>query len=892
MLNLGPLGVTAPLVLWGLAALPLLWWLVRRLPPPPRRQTLPTIALLPALDDAPPPRRQPPPWLLLLRLLLLACLILALAAPVWNPARPRAGQGPLLIVLDNGWTAAPVFGALRQAALVAVEAAGQAQRPVQLVLTAPPPGGWPGGGAIAGKPQPAAAVRGLIEAAQPQPWASDRAGLAGRLPAIRTETLWLTDGIGDGGEGVLASALLRRGPVRAASVDWAGPMAFRKVEATNGGWIVEIIAPPAGMARQVLVSARDGAGRELGAVPVVLDAGAQAASARLEFAPQQRMQATALQIGDGGSAGAVYLLDATQRRPLIGLVGGDEEAREILRAPDYFVRRALEPYAALREDDPRALIEAQAGLMFLMDVVPDRATGRAILDWVGRGGVAVSFAGPRIARSGTPLEAAPLASGARSMGGALTWDAPQRLRPFPEGSPFHGLTVPDEVRVLRQVLPDPAARPRGGAPVQVWSRLADGTPLITARQQGAGLVVLVHTSPEAQWSTLPYSGLFVDLLRRLVPLASAPALQRSARTDALWRADDVLDGFGELHPVSGPVAPLRIGQARVGPRSPPGLYRAADETRALNLANVRGPIGLTSRLSPMERLPHQVMAASPQDKAGRPLATWLWGAALLLLALDSALLAWRLVPGRWRLPAIRKPAATAMLVLLALTVIVPMRARAQSVAADDVQLGYVAAQGPRDRLARDGLRALSSVLDMRTAVRPGAPVAVEPGRGGLGRLSLLYWRVGADTRVPGDAAVASLRDFLARGGLLVIDTGTPGEVDSSALRTLLAPLDLPPLVPLKPGHVLTRSFYLVEPAAGVDLWVEKGTEGDSGRVSGVVIGPGDWAAAWAGEGSFGLVRERALRFGINLVMYALTGTYKADQVHDAALLRRERGEAP
>ena len=33
-------------------------------------------------------------------------------------------------------------------------------------------------------------------------------------------------------------------------------------------------------------------------------------------------------------------------------------------------------------------------------------------------------------------------------------------------------------------------------------------------------------------------------------------------------------------------------------------------------------------------------------------------------------------------------------------------------------------------------------------------------------------------------------------------------------------------------------------------------------------------------------REMALRFGINLVMYALTGNYKTDQVHAPALLER------
>lgn len=33
-------------------------------------------------------------------------------------------------------------------------------------------------------------------------------------------------------------------------------------------------------------------------------------------------------------------------------------------------------------------------------------------------------------------------------------------------------------------------------------------------------------------------------------------------------------------------------------------------------------------------------------------------------------------------------------------------------------------------------------------------------------------------------------------------------------------------------------------------------------------------------------REMSIRFGINVAMYALSGNYKADQVHAAALIER------
>jgi hypothetical protein len=99
--------------------------------------------------------------------------------------------------------------------------------------------------------------------------------------------------------------------------------------------------------------------------------------------------------------------------------------------------------------------------------------------------------------------------------------------------------------------------------------------------------------------------------------------------------------------------------------------------------------------------------------------------------------------------------------------------------------------------------------------------------------------------------------------------------------------------------VLTKSFYLLQDfpgrSAGGEVWVEEGS-GDGDGVSAVVIGGNDWAGAWAtddgGQPLFAVVpggerqREMAYRYGVNLVMYALTGNYKADQVHVPAILER------
>ena len=111
------------------------------------------------------------------------------------------------------------------------------------------------------------------------------------------------------------------------------------------------------------------------------------------------------------------------------------------------------------------------------------------------------------------------------------------------------------------------------------------------------------------------------------------------------------------------------------------------------------------------------------------------------------------------------------------------------------------------------------------------------------------------------------------------------------------------------GHVVTRTFYILDRFVGrtengptyiETLPPETEPENRPARagdgVSPIIIASNDLAAAWAGdalgEGLYPLEpggerqREMALRGGVNIVMYTLTGNYKADQVHVHELLER------
>jgi hypothetical protein len=149
-----------------------------------------------------------------------------------------------------------------------------------------------------------------------------------------------------------------------------------------------------------------------------------------------------------------------------------------------------------------------------------------------------------------------------------------------------------------------------------------------------------------------------------------------------------------------------------------------------------------------------------------------------------------------------------------------------------------------------------------------------------------------------------------RGGILLIDTkgsdtgggsftglAVPGP---QALRQATTGLDIPPLAPVDSGNVLSHSFYLLHAFpgryVGAPVWVAATGEPGRDNVSPLIIGANDWASAWAidaaGDTPYAVIpggeRQRTLayRFGVNAVIYALTGNYKSDQVHVPALLQR------
>ena len=350
-----------------------------------------------------------------------------------------------------------------------------------------------------------------------------------------------------------------------------------------------------------------------------------------------------------------------------------------------------------------------------------------------------------------------------------------------------------------------------------------------------------------------------------------------------------------------------------GPDSPPGLYEGPTGRLALNVLQPGSRLkALPNGLSGLEE---KKFGAQPP----RPLAGIFLFLAFLLLLFDGFVSF--IMSGRLQGMIARLTPVFAFALMI--PVILPESAMAQgnrkpareapfdhtlTDAVTHLRFAYIKRGDIRlDQVSQAGLKGLSRVIARRTSIEPESPRGLDISKDNLLPYPLIYWPVREEEQALPPETAAKVSAYLKSGGLIVFDTR---DADREALRlgaphpglvNLLDKVDVPVLEKPSKDHVLYKSFYLLKQFAGRfssnNVWIAAKTEDNKlDGISGLLIGPNDWASAWAlsddgmpvvslGHENFQQY-EDAHRFGVNLAMYVLTGNYKADQVHAPELLKR------
>ena len=822
---------------------------------------------------------------------------------------PDTSRGPLALIIDNSWPASHQWRQREEAIAEAIASAAENQRPIFFLETAPE-------ASLIG---PLSPIQARQEASKlrPQPFLSDRENAIRQLNALdsyandqKIEFRWLSDGIAGAHDDTFAKALKKRGDVQVLAPDLE-TVPFLRPDAGDpnqrgANFKIERLAAGDEWSGSAVVIARDG--RQLDRIQIDLSNTETSKIFSIDLPLALRNEIASVRLEGESSPGAIHLVDARRRRALIGIPGVEDGLATELLSGAHYIEQALKTHAEFVRGTIESITESDASVIILDDVGKLRISDAALLgEWVENGGVLIRFAGAKLAEAtqdATPaLMPIRLRGGGRAFGGALTWDTPQSLGAFAPDGPFGDLSPPADVKIRRQVL----AEPGGETTNRTWAQLADGTPLVTGAPLGKGAIALFHVTATPDWSDLPISVTFIDMLRALTFLSVLGPEAAETGETARYAPLRLMDGYGRLEkPGADDLAQSAAalnGAPEPGMR--PGYYGPPEAPLALNA------FGQNDVLKPMSNLglPIAPYRATPPTSLAPPLI--IAGVALLLIDGFVSLLLSGGLPFRRAaaLICIGVTASVAPFHDLKAQPLDPEISQDALDAALSTRLAYIKSGDPGlDRLSAQALSGLSRELARRTAIEPAPVASVDPETDDLSVYPFLYWPLSPDQAAVSEAAISNLENFMRSGGLVVFDTrdderaiGGAQTPERAALQQLLSELDIPPLAPVKSGHVLTRSFYLLNDLpgrlSGNQVWIQDGAGGSSNDgVTPLIISGRDWAGAWAAD-SFGRpvrpmgrggerARELAYRAGVNMVMVALTGNYKADQVHTPILLER------
>ncbi len=889
----------------------------------PAHVKFPPLRLLLSLRNKEETPQHTPWWLILLRLLLAAILIIAMAGPVWKPldiAEPKTG--PLWIIVDNGWDASADWERQIRMAELMVDGAAQNNRTVMLVTTADGP-------AQAMRLSSAQEVADQLRALTPQGWQAARSEL---IPALQKQAeqnppgaiLWFSSPLEEPSATSFANGLAsiaRASGVRETSFliyqSDTPVYALKQLQNTTGAMTTTVLRHPAPLAETLTVRAYDRKQRAIAEQTIELEAGQSAGEISLELPSELRNDITKLAILGNASAGSTILVDEKWRRRKVGLfAGGFADRSQPLLSPLYYLQRALSPFADMppaKSTDITIAItdffDKGISVLVLAEVgTLPKNTEADIASWVSKGGTLMRFAGPQLPEAQDSLIPVALRMGDRKLGGSLSWKDPQPLASFSENSPFRAITLPKDVTINRQILAEPTA----DLPDRTWASLKDGTPLVTAkktRQRHHHPVPcdtghqMVQPAPLRRFcghaagnhKHVSNSSLQSGGRRRQRPVRLCPASAQVAGWQRQTRAASANHQ---------PILERDFATTHASRETPPGLYGTEDAVRALNLMEDEDnlvPLDLTP-LSMATLLDYP--SEKPLDLRG-----WFFSIAILLALLDTLALLW--LSGKLRRNQFTH-AAILLLVSASLSLTSPDKTLAQS---NEEQFALDASLGTRlayvitgvrevDEISRAGLFGLTRLLTDRTALEPEAPIGLDLQMHELAFFPIIYWPIDPAMQMPSPEAMSRISAYMRNGGTILFDTrdayGTgSNSANKQKLQQLLRGLDIPNLEPVPPDHVLTKTFYILDDFPGrynlSPMWVQASATTANGSrpvragdgVSPIMISGNDLAAAWAidPEGNYlyptipadGNQREMAARVGINILMYTMTGNYKADQ---------------
>ena len=239
-------------------------------------------------------------------------------------------------------------------------------------------------------------------------------------------------------------------------------------------------------------------------------------------------------------AGAYFYLDDYTKRVSIGIVAEDETFLEKpLLSPIYYLKKSLNQNNSTYIASVKKILDKKKSVIFL----PSnnrllKADENRLKKWVEEGGVLVRFSDKNIIKQkDLYFDEKNYFQSLRNIAKDFSIQSKLSISPFKKNTLLSSLNIPKDLTFEKQLILD-----NYGSDIIVLASLEDKSPLITMKHVGYGKVILFHVTSNNEWSNLPLSSLFRDIISKLLLI---PKVEKNQYSEEMIIKSKI-NSFGEL----------------------------------------------------------------------------------------------------------------------------------------------------------------------------------------------------------------------------------------------------------------------------------------------------------------------------------------------------------
>ena len=884
-----------PYLLFIALFLPFIWIFLKTSPPLPNLKKFPAIIFLAkkkSLDQTPEKISYP---MVILRLVILIFLIIGFSQPQINKANNNQIQN--LIVLDNSWLSGTSWIDRKQKIIELIQSQESELNNFSIITTTE----FSKGNFFNLYNKKPSEIIEFVSSLEPLSWEPNYSLLYKKLKEnkrIYDNIYWFTEPLIDKDKESLYSYLSKKN-LKIIKSSEKKILPIVKFSQKENNTYEFVISHPLNIFSEGVIDSFDQEKNLLYRVPYE---GKSIQKNEIFFTKiyiniplSIREKISYFQINKINSSATKIYLNKIQTKKTIGIVSINQNEKALkFNSGNYFVDKALDNKFEIKKDSLENLIDMKLKLLFVDDLfLINKLIDAKIISWVKKGGTLIKFGGTNTINNMLDESESSLKDNFSLTGRIINVDSQLSLKKSLKisnisiNSPLYGLTVPDDIKVKQYIESQPSVTSKK---INIWLSLENGTPLISSISLQKGKIIFFHIPSNATWSNLPLSYFFLEIIERIINQTQGEKLKK----DKILKPFLNLNAMGEL--VKPSAQSLNIDNkiikdsVKVNYDYPPGLYKDNEDFYALNQSD-----NLYYDFKIVKDFKSQGFQEITNNRTLNFKPFFLIS-AFFLFFLDTLVTLF--------LRQLLKIERTKFLLVILILIFSSSNSHSKSLDIEKVmsnKIGYIVTGNDKvDKITHNGLKVLSKFISSKTAAIFSEPTPIDLKEDKLLYYPIIYW--------PTDSGLNELpkkiKRFLNDGGLLLIDC----KLDElnfminkclDSFQKLLKNNQIGQFKEIDEKHAMSKSFYIINNFPGRknnSIYFATTELGDFDNTASVIIGNNDWVGAWAknenNEFLFSLLqndlkqRNVSFKFGVNLLIYSLTGNYKTDQVHIPEFLKR------